>query len=455
MDTENNLALAQEIARAVKQAGGTAYYVGGFVRDRLMGASNKDVDIEIHGIFPGELEQILDGFGKRIAMGESFGIYAIKGYSLDIAMPRKEKLKGTGHKDFDVFVDPFAGVRAAACRRDFTVNAMMQDVLTGEVTDCFGGREDLKNGIIRHVNDETFSEDALRVLRAAQFAARFEFAVAPETLALCSTMTLSNLPKERITGEMEKALLKAERPSAFFETLRSMNQLDVWFPELKALIGVEQNPEYHAEGDVWTHTMMVLDCAVKYRERVNNPLAFMLSALVHDLGKAVCTEFVDGKWRSYMHETKGLPIVKRFISRLTNEKELCRYALNLTQHHMRPNALAAAGSSIKATNKLYDSAVDPEALIYLALADDYGRIAKNGAANNERFLKERLEIFNEYMARDYVNGRDLIEAGLKPDSDFSKYLDYAHKLRLAGVSKENALTQTLTFARKQKKNSRP
>lgn len=447
MNNANDIALAKDIARAVDECGGTAYYVGGFVRDRLMGKENKDIDIEIHGIYPAKLEEILDGIGKRISVGESFGIYSIKGCSLDIAMPRKEKLRGKGHRDFDVFVDPFVGVRSAACRRDFTVNAIMQNVLTGQIEDCFGGLEDLKNRLIRHVNDETFTEDALRVLRAAQFAARFGFDVADETVSLCRSMSLHDLPKERIMGELEKALLKAEKPSGFFEVLRTMDQLDEWFPELKALIGVCQNPQHHAEGDVWTHTMMVLDCAAEYRSKVDNPFAFMLAALTHDMGKAICTEVVDGKIRSYMHEIKGLPIVKKFVCRLTNEKEIIRNVVNLTELHMRPNVLAANKSSVKATNKLFDSAIDPQALIYLALADENGRISQSGKVDNESFLAERLAVYREYMSRDYVMGKDLIAAGLKPDRNFTKYLEYAHKLRVSGVGKDSALRQTLAYAR--------
>jgi tRNA nucleotidyltransferase (CCA-adding enzyme) len=205
--------MAMQIARLAAAHGGHTYYVGGFVRDALLGKENKDVDIEVHGITPHCLEEILDSLGQRMAIGESFGIFGLKGYSLDIAMPRKEEARGQGHRDFDVFVDPFLGTNGAARRRDFTVNALMMDVLTGEIVDPYGGQEDLKAGVLRHVCDETFPEDPLRVLRGAQFAARFGFIMAPETIELCSRMDLSTLPKERILMELEKALLKAERPS--------------------------------------------------------------------------------------------------------------------------------------------------------------------------------------------------------------------------------------------------
>ncbi len=447
-DFERDKLTAEKIAEAVQSRGGRAYYVGGYVRDLICGRENKDIDIEIHGISPACLEGILDRFGERIAIGESFGIYNIKGYHIDIAMPRKENVRGSGHRDFDIFVDPFIGTRDAAKRRDFTVNALMQDVLSSEVIDHFGGTDDLNNGILRHVNDSSFAEDPLRVLRAAQFAARFELTVAPETVELCSKMQLEHLSKERIEGELKKALLKAEKPSIFFETLREMNQLDIWFTEIKALIGIEQNRKYHTEGDVWNHTMRVLDAAAKYREKAEHPMGFMLAALTHDVGKAVCTEIINGELHAYAHESKGLPLAEELLRRITNEVKLIEYALNLIELHMKPNVIAKAKSAIKSTNKLFDSAVDPAALIYLATADSEGTITPHSHTMYTDFLFERLEIYRSYMSRPYVMGKDLIQAGLKPSKNFSEILDYAHKLRLAGIGKENALKQTLAYARK-------
>ena len=442
-----DLEMARKVASLVAAQGGRTFYVGGFVRDALMHRENKDVDIEVHGITPGCLEEILDSLGQRIAVGESFGIFGLKGYALDIAMPRKEEARGMGHRDFDIFVDPFIGTEAAARRRDFTFNALMQDVLTGQIVDHFGGIGDLNAGVLRHVNDTSFAEDPLRVLRAAQFAARFGFRVAGETVSLCRRMQLQHLPRERIEGELKKALLKADHPSIFFEVLREMNQLDHWFPELKALIGLQQNPRYHAEGDVWTHTMMVLDEAAKLRNRAANPYWFMLSALTHDFGKAVCTEESGGVLHAYQHEVLGLPLAKAFLQRITSETKLIHYVLNMVEYHMKPNTVAGARSAVKVTTRMFDRSVDPEGLICIALADDRGRITQAPATDHEAFLYERLAIFQELMSRPYVMGRDLIDAGLKPGAEFTEILAYAHKLRLAGIPKENALKQTLGYAR--------
>jgi len=453
MDIEKEHLLANDIAKRVSEAGGRAYFVGGYVRDGILGIENKDIDIEVHGIEPAILEGILDSVGTRMAIGESFGIYNIKGYSIDIAMPRKEENRGKGHKDFDICVDPYAGTYNAALRRDFTINAMMQDVLTGEIVDHFGGQEDLKNKIIRHVNGDTFAEDELRVLRAAQFAARFEFDIADETYQLCQNMALENLPQERVMAEMTKALMKANKPSIFFEVLRKMNQLDYWFPELKVLIGTPQNVRFHQEGDVWIHTMMVLDAAATLRDNVPDKLAFMLSALCHDLGKPITTTVdEEGIVHSYNHEIQGLPIVKQFIRRLTGEVKLCKVVVNTVSLHMRPNVLAGNKASISATNRMFDKAMDPIGLIYLAEADFKGMKAPIELPNYTEYLFDRLETYREYMSRPYVQGKDLIEAGLKPSDKFKEYLEVAHKLRVGGVSKKGQLGQVLAMARKESKN---
>jgi len=444
-DYLKDIEISKLIAKKVSEAGGEAYYVGGYVRDKLMGRENKDIDIEIHGLYPKKLEAILDSAGKRIEIGESFGIYALKGYGVDIALPRKEKLRGTGHRDFDVFVNPFIGTLKAAERRDFTVNALMQNVLTGEIIDHFGGKDDLKNGVLRYVNADTFSEDALRVLRAAQFSARFLFSIDDKTNELCQKISLENLSRERIFGELEKALLKAEKPSLFFEALRKMNQLSYWFCELEALIGVPQNKAYHSEGDVWNHTMMVIDEAAKLRDKVEYPLYFMLSAVVHDFGKSISTTEIDGVIHSYNHENEGVPLVKKFIERITSESNLKKYVLNMTILHMKPNILANERSGIKKTNKMFDEAVSPKDLIYFSVADSNGRIKQIGCAEseNEEFLLERLEAFEKIMEKPYVTGKDLILSGLESGEYFSEALSYAHKLRLAGVEKDEALRQVL------------
>lgn len=434
---------AKEIAKRVKEHGGTAYFVGGFVRDRLLGIENKDIDIEVHGIDVKALRNILSREGEVLEMGEAFGIFSLKGLCIDIALPRSETALGRGHRDFEISVEPFIGTKKAAERRDFTVNALMEDILSGEIIDHFTGRADLENRILRHVSDKSFPEDPLRVLRLSQFAARFGFSVAEETKALGRRIDLSYLSKERVEGELKKALLKSEKPSVFFEVLKEINGLEVWFPMLQKLIGLPQNPEYHPEGDVWVHTMQVLDRAATYRDKVSRPYAFMLSALCHDLGKIIVTKETNGKIHAYNHEKEGLPPVKEFLKKITNEKEVLSYVLNMTLYHMKPGVMVRNSSSMKAFNKLFDESLAPVDLIYLVLSDEGERYENTG-----EILFERLDAFNEIMSRPFVQGKDLIAAGLVPDRNFSEILAYSHKLRLAGVNKESALKQTLAYARK-------
>ena len=232
------------LASKVKEKGGRAFYVGGYVRDLLLNIPNKDIDIEVHGIAEKDLVAILNEIGEVDYYGRSFGIYALRHEDIEVALPRSEKVLGTGHRDFEISVDPDMGYKNAALRRDFTINALMMDVLSHEILDYFNGIYDLNKGIIRHVNDVSFVEDPLRVYRAAQFASRFGFKIDERTVELCRGIDTFVLSRERIEEELKKALLKAERAEIFFECLKEMNQKDVWFKgvnNLSCLMKYESN----------------------------------------------------------------------------------------------------------------------------------------------------------------------------------------------------------------------
>ena len=236
-----------KLAETIKQNGGRAMLVGGCVRDELMKVEPKDFDLEIYGIEPFKLKKILESFGKVDAVGEAFTVYKI-GQDLDVALPRRERKTGRGHKGFVVEGDPQMSFEEAAKRRDFTVNAIMQDALTGEIIDVYDGQTDIENKILRVVSKETFAEDSLRVLRAAQFAARFGFEIEAETVEICRSIDLTDLPKERVWGELEKLLLKAEKPSIGLHFLRELGIINQLFPEIEAMIGVPQESAWHPEG---------------------------------------------------------------------------------------------------------------------------------------------------------------------------------------------------------------
>ena len=232
-----NNGVVNKLAFLVKQNGGETYYVGGSVRDRFLNIESNDIDIEVHGITSNVLEDILNELGNKLEYGKSFGIYSIEGTNIEIALPRKEVSTGSGHRDFNIEIDPFIGTKEAARRRDFTINSLMQNVITGELIDHYNGLNDLKNRILRHIDDDLFIEDPLRVFRAARFLSKFDFEIYEETVNLCKRIDTSFLSKERVEEELKKTLLDSRKPSLFFDCLRKMDQLKVWFKELDRSIG--------------------------------------------------------------------------------------------------------------------------------------------------------------------------------------------------------------------------
>lgn len=436
--------LSIKIAEEVKRVGGETYYVGGLVRDEILGKENKDIDIEVYGVTTEQLAGILSQFGKVDTIGSSFGILNIHGYDIDVAQPRKENCTGRGHKDFEVFVDPFLSTKDACERRDFTINAIMKNVLTEEIVDHFGGQEDLKAGIIRHVSDQTFSEDPLRVLRAAQFAARFGFEIADETVELAKNADLTALPRERVYGELQKVFLKAERPSIFFDSMYEMNQTG-WFKEVYDLKKVQQESKWHPEGNVYIHTMNTIDHAARLKSQAKFPEKYMMAAVTHDLGKTTAT-YVDenGRIRAIGHDTEGVPLAEAFVQRLTNEVDMCKYVTNMVSLHMQTHNNFNNKAKHRSTNPMFDKSICPEDLILLTEADSSGA-AIWGVENpnqtyettrNEReWLIERLEHYRELMKQPQLTGKDLIAMGAKPGPMFSTALEEAHRLHLSGTSR--------------------
>lgn len=226
--------LLMKIAKEIEKNGGRMYFVGGFVRDRMIGKNSKDIDVEIHGVTEERLVEILSLFGHVDKIGASFGVYLIKGVDIDFALPRTEKKTGDLHTDFDVTVDPFIGTVGASRRRDFTMNALMEDVLTGELIDHFGGRADIANKVIRMVDEETFKEDALRVLRAIQFSARFGFEIEFHTRNVMAGMELHHLAKERVYEEIRKGMTKGS-PKVFVKRLKLFPNIRALMPSVKQI----------------------------------------------------------------------------------------------------------------------------------------------------------------------------------------------------------------------------
>lgn len=345
--------------------------VGGFVRDAFLGIVSKDADMEVCGVEPGALKELLERtFGAVKPVGEAFGVLKVMldgGRELDVAIPRRESKAGKGHAGFLIDSDPSLDAREAARRRDFTVNAMAMDPLTGEVFDPFGGREDLARRLLRVADPATFVEDPLRVLRAMQFAARFEFGVEGESLRLMREMAgrgeLAELSSERVTVELEKLLMRAERPSIGFALGRELGVVERLFPELHATIGVPQEPEWHPEGDVWIHTLMVVDEAAKIVRGVAGDLSEMekrqvvLGALLHDLGKPLTTRVIDGRIRSLGHQEAGEDPVRATCARLAFGKKDVDAAVAVATTHLNAGMLYRAKEKGELDDAAYANAV--------------------------------------------------------------------------------------------------
>ncbi|MBA2524532.1 MAG: HD domain-containing protein [Pyrinomonadaceae bacterium] len=434
------------LARAIRDAGGRALLVGGCVRDMLMGAQPKDWDLEVYGIEPARLREILDRFGSVSVVGEAFTVYKL-GADLDVSLPRREHKSGRGHRAFVIEGDPAMTFENATRRRDFTINAILRDPLTGELIDPFNGQEDIKQRILRAVSPETFVEDSLRVLRATQFAARFEFDIEPDTAALCRKMDLTDLPKERVWGEMEKLLLGATRPSIGIEWLRTLGVTEQLFPEIKALEGVPQDPEWHPEGDVFVHTKLVVDGARNSIEDLlyGKQVTVMLAALAHDFGKPATTELMEGRYRSRGHEEAGVAPAENFLDRL-NIHTLTGYdvraqVIALVREHLKP------GEFYKKRDEVGDGAFrrlarkcELDLLYRVAKADSLGRNAPwvprekwYDSAAQEWFIQRAKELAVEQRAPAAILlGRHLLEIGLQPGPMIGEITKAVYEMQLDG-----------------------
>ena len=428
----------RQVAELVRAAGGRALLVGGCVRDRLLGLSPKDFDVECFGISAPDLQAAL---GRRFDLdfvGASFGVLKLKRLDIDVALPRRETKLGLGHRAFEMEHDPTLTLEEASARRDFTVNAIYLDPLTDEVLDPWNGRADLDRRILRHVSPH-FSEDPLRVLRGMQFVARFGLEPAPETIAVCRGMTPEGLAAERLMEEWAKLLVKGVKISKGLEFLRAVGWTR-YYPELERLIGCEQDPQWHPEGDVWNHTLCCLDAFARERderrEAEDENLVVGLAVLCHDFGKPACTRYdpVKRRIRSLGHDEAGVEPTLAFLRRLTNEERLLKEVPPLVRLHMRPFAMWKDRSSDSAIRRLAAKVVRIDRLIRVAAADDAGRPPFPSEPEPLKWLAaqaERLRVADS-APKPLVQGRDLIAFGMKPGPEFGKILKAAYEAQLDG-----------------------
>lgn len=425
-----------QICRAAAERGGCVRVVGGSVRDALLDRSFEEFDLEAFGIEPDDLDRMLADLGVRVdRVGRAFSVLKLRDIRVDIALPRREVSTGTGHRDFLVSADPGMTAEEAAERRDYTINAISYEPLAGRVDDPLGGRADLMRGRLRHAS-RRFPEDPLRVLRGMQLVARLGLEADAATVRLCSGLDWRELSVERVFEEWRKLLVLGVEIGAGLRFLEATGWIEA-YPELHATVGCEQDPEWHPEGDVWTHTGYVLDAfAAERLGDAEEDLIVGLACLCHDLGKPATTRFVDGRLRSRGHEAAGETPTRSFLARLTNRRGLVDDVVRLVVDHLKPRQLYQGGAGDAAVRRLAHRVKRIDRLVRVARADARGRPPLPPADCEDcDWLAARAEALRvrDQAPRRLVLGRDLIDRGLASGPEIGDLVDRCYQAQLDGT----------------------
>jgi tRNA nucleotidyltransferase (CCA-adding enzyme) len=425
-----------------------ACLVGGCVRDWLLGIPCKDYDIEVFGLGYEELAGALSGWGKVDLVGRSFGVVKLTSRhreTYDFSIPRRDSKTAPGHKGFQIEFDPTLTPRDAAARRDYTINSLMYDPRENRLLDFFNGESDLRNRILRHTSP-AFPEDPLRVLRGMQFAARFNLTAAPETIELARSIKDSypELARERVREEWFKWAEKSNTPSLGLKFLAETEWIE-HFPELQAIRGVPQDPEWHPEGDVFTHTCHCCDALAELPEwrssDAESRIVYMLAILTHDFGKAATTEEAVKHGRlcivSPGHENASGELAETFLERINAPLAIRERVRPLVVNHMA-HFEAISDRAIRRLAKR----LEPEnihGLIMVMTADAFGRPPKEKRvpATVEKIASKSEELAVRGKAPEPILlGRHLIARGFSPGPEIGRILKAAYDAQLEGRFKD-------------------
>ena len=441
------------LADRVERANGKAVLVGGAVIDMIQKRTPKDWDLEVFRLGYDSLATLFSDLKPKL-VGKQFGIIklTIDGLDVDVNVPRIDNKVGVGHDGFECDFDPMMTVEEAARRRDFSINALAIDLRTGEVIDPYGGLADLEAGVLRATDPHLFVQDPLRALRAMQLLARKAETVDAATMQLIRSMvdTFPELAAERVHEEWRKLLLKAERPSVGLEFLRESGWL-VHFPELQALVGCEQNPEWHPEGDVWVHSCHTVDSAAWVRDQGVLPEdwteAFMFGTMCHDLGKpdvTITPEMVandeapkDRLWTAWGHDQAGMPHGESFLRRMTNNKKLIEKTTTIIGEHMQPFNLWQGQGKMSAYKRLHNR-IRLDVLGWVCKCDSCGGPAVSISDpdfehETSKACWDRFSEIGPEPVKAILMGRHLIGAGVEPGPTFKVRLDAAYEQQIEGI----------------------
>ena len=415
--------------------------VGGSVRDALRGHPSKDLDLEIVGATAEEIAAQIPWPLQQV--GKSYGVLLLQ-------------LEGLGW--LEVSVDPggFAEWEQLCRRRDFTCNAIAWDVRSRELVDPLGGARDIERGILRSAGPASISADPLRVWRAAQFCARFGWRVDDALRAeiAAALPALPGLPRERVTREWEKLLVMPSKPSVALDLLDSWGVMELCYPELFALHGCPQDPQFHPEGDVWVHTLMVVDETARLG---GERLILGLAALLHDLGKPETTREENGRISAHGHEHAGIKPARRWFARHSFGEAIELAVLDCVAKHMRPMQLVremergslSPSQQVNALRRLIRDVAHVEWSTFLTLceADQRGRALPVGEYAPARVFGEilREQPVLEMARQNLLRGRDLLALGIPPGPAVGDWIARVETARDEGevTTREEALAWLL------------